>query len=171
MIVRPARGKVGADPVTEPRQHSDDRDRIVPDLVEYLVVAVPDVGSLGALADALVQIVDSAAIRILDLVVLVKDRAGLVTTLELDAVECMAPLRGMPFDHLLSEHDIGLAALALQPDTAAVVLVTEDRWAAPLSTAAQYAGGRIVGGERISASTIEAALTEQPDTNTTGGGS
>jgi hypothetical protein len=143
----------------------------VSDLVEYLVVAVPDLESLEDLAVALVQIVDSAAIRILDLVVLEKDREGRVTTLELDAVASMAPLRGMAFDRLLSEHDIGLASLALQPGTAGVVLVTEDRWAAPLSTAAQHAGGRIVGGERIPATTVEAALTELPDVDTTGGGS
>jgi hypothetical protein len=140
----------------------------VADLVEYLVVAVPDLDSLEELAVALMQIVHSAAIRILDLVVLVKDREAVVTTLELDAVASMAPLRGLAFDHLLSEQDIGLAALALQPGTAGVVLVTEDRWAAPLSTAAQHAGGRIVGGERIPASTVEAALTEQPDVDPTG---
>jgi hypothetical protein len=83
----------------------------------------------------------------------------------------MAPLRGLAFDRMLSEHDIGLAALALRPGTAGMVLVTEDRWATPLSRAAQRAGGQIVGGERIPASRIETALAEHRESRTTEGSS
>jgi hypothetical protein len=157
--------------VTEPREKSDRPDAVVADLVEYLIVAMPDLDSLGPLAAALVEMVESAAIRVLDLVVLVKDHDGLVTARELDTVESMAPLRGLAFDRMLSEHDIGLASLALRPGSAGLVLVTEDRWAAPLSAAAQHAGGQIVGGERIPAARIETALAERPEVDTTGGGS
>jgi hypothetical protein len=152
--------------VTEPRAHTDHPDAVASDLVEYLIVAVPDLDALGALAAALIEMVESAAIRVLDLIVLVKDREGVVTALELDTVESMAPLRDMAFDRMLSEHDLGLASLALRPGTTGVVLVTEDRWAAPLSAAAQHAGGQIVGGERIPASRIEAALAEHHEVDT-----
>jgi hypothetical protein len=157
--------------VSEPREHTDRPDAVASDLVEYLIVAMPDLDSLGALAAALVEMVESAAIRVLDLVVLVKDDDGVVTARELDTIESMAPLRGLAVDRMLSEHDIGLASLALRPGSAGVVLVTEDRWAAPLSAAAQLAGGQIIGGERIPASTVETALAEQSDMDTTGGGS
>ena len=64
---------------------------------------------------------------------------------------------------LLSEHDIRLAALALPPGSAGLVLVTEDRWAASLDGAARRVGGRIVAGERISAHRLERALAYTPE--------
>ena len=64
---------------------------------------------------------------------------------------------------MLSQHDIELASLALRPGTAGIVLVTEDRWAEPLSVAAQRAGGQILGGERIPASRVESVLTDRSD--------
>jgi Family of unknown function (DUF6325) len=156
--------------VTEPREHSDQPDDVVSDLVEYFIVAMPNLDWLSTLAGALVRVVKSAAIRILDLVVVLKDREGVVTALELDAVESMAPLRELVGEagRMLSEHDIELASFALRPDSAGLVLVTEDRWAEPLSTAAQRAGGLIVAGERIPASRVESALAEPPDVDTSG---
>ena len=52
--------------------------------------------------------------------------------------------------------------LALPPGSAGLVLVTEDRWAAPLDGAARAVGGRIVAGERISAHRFELALAHGP---------
>ena len=50
---------------------------------------------------------------------------------------------------LLSTHDIDLVSLALAPDSTAIVLVAEDRWAEPLSAAARQSGGEVLAGERI----------------------
>jgi hypothetical protein len=61
---------------------------------------------------------------------------------------------------MLSDNDIALASHALRPRTAGIVLVTEDRWAAPLSVAARRAGGLIVAGERIPPSRVEQALAD-----------
>jgi Family of unknown function (DUF6325) len=157
--------------VREPRTHSDHPDGVVSDLVEYVIVAVPNLDSFDTLAAALLQVVNSAAVRILDLVVVLKDGEGVVTALELDAVESMAPLRELVGEagRMLSEHDVELASFALRPGTAGLVLVTEDRWAEPLSAAARHAGGQIVAGERIPASRVESALAEQPDIDTAGG--
>jgi hypothetical protein len=59
---------------------------------------------------------------------------------------------------MLSDNDIALASHALRPGTTGIVLVTEDRWAAPLSAAARRVGGRIVAGERIPPSRVEQVL-------------
>jgi hypothetical protein len=133
------------------------------DLVEYVIIAVPAVDSLGELAPALADLVQLAAIRLLDVVVLVKDVDGAVTALELDAVESMAAIRRLDGDvgGMLSEHDITLASTALRPGTAGVVLVTEDRWAEPLSAAVHRAGGRIVAGERVPAARVESVLADE----------
>jgi hypothetical protein len=110
----------------------------------------------------LAEMVTSAAIRILDLVVLVKDLDGAVTALELEAVESLAALRHLEGEigGMLSVHDVELASFALRPGTAGVVVVTEDRWAERLSVAAQRVGGRIIAGERIPPSRVESALAD-----------
>jgi hypothetical protein len=61
---------------------------------------------------------------------------------------------------LLSEGDLELVALALQPGTVGIVVVSEDRWAVDLSMAAQEAGGEIVAGERIPPARVTAVLGE-----------
>ena len=145
-------------------------DNVATDLVEYFIVAVPNVESLAGLGPALAELVDRAAIRILDLVVLVKDDDGSVALLEVDAIDGTSALGDLDADvgGMLSEHDIELVSLALRPGTTGVVLVTEDRWAEPLSTAAQRAGGQIIAGDRIPASRVESVLAERFDDHTQG---
>jgi hypothetical protein len=140
-------------------------ETVATDLVAYVVVVVPNVGSLAHVAPALAGLAESAMIRILDLVVVVRDTAGAVDVLEPGTVESMAVLADLDGDAggLLSDHDIELASHALRPGTVGVVLVAEDRWAEPLSAAVRGAGGQIVAGERIPASRVEAALTGSPD--------
>ena len=140
-------------------------DGVATDLVEYFIVSVPNVESLAGLGPALAKLVKRAAIRILDFVVLVKDLDGTVALLELDDVESIASLPGLGHDvgAMLTEHDIELAALALHAGTTGVVIVTEDRWAEPLSTAARRAGGQIIAGDRIPAARVESVLAEKSD--------
>ncbi len=150
-------------------RESDGPDTFAADLIEYLIVEVPDLNALSSLVPALAELVETARIRILDLVAFEKSADGSVTALELDAVESMAALRDVDGEvgRMLSEHDIELAALALRPRSAGIVLVTEDRWAQPLSVAAQRAGGQIIGGERIPASRVESVLTDRSDDDRT----
>ena len=112
---------------------------------------------------------ETARIRILDLVAFEKSADGSVAALELDAVVSLAALRDVDGEvgRMLSEHDLELAALALRPRSAGIVLVTEDRWAQPLSDAARRAGGQIIGGERIQASRVESVLTDRSEDDRT----
>ena len=147
------------------RRGHDEPDPVAADLIEYLIVEVPDLDALASLVPALVELVTSAKIRILDLVAIEKSADGAVAALELDAVQSMAALRDVDGEvgGMLSQHDIELASLALRPATAGIVLVTEDRWAESLSAAAHGVGGRILGGERIPASRVETVLTDRSD--------
>ena len=133
------------------------------DLVEYLVVVVPDESALAALVPALAEMVRAASIRILDLAAVVRDGDGAISVREPEAVESLAGLRDVDGEvgGLLSERDVELAGLALEPGTAGLVVLTEDRWAAPLSEAARGVGGRIVAGERIPRGRIVAPLAER----------
>ena len=136
---------------------------IVDDLVGYLVLAVPDRAGLSAVVPALRSLVDREVIRILDLAVVVRDADGVVASLEVDDIESLDPLRHVEgeYGRLLTEHDLDRVAQALEPGTAAFVLVTEDQWAAPLSSAAHQVGGSIIAGERIPAARLRTALIER----------
>jgi hypothetical protein len=132
------------------------------DLVEYVVVALPDLTSLERVAAALAELVSSQAIRILDVVTVVKAADGAVEVLEIEDVDTLAGLRqvGGYFGGLLSSNDVSQAAQAVTPGTAALLLLAEDRWAGPLSVAARAAGGRVLAGERVPRSRMGPALAD-----------
>jgi hypothetical protein len=149
----------------EPPDGSD--PAVSTDLVEYLIVSVPERAALHGVADALGVLASRGTVRILDLVVIERDRDGTVTIAEAETVTSLAGLASIP-TRLLGQHDIELASLAVEPGTVGVVIVTEDRWARPLSAAARGAGGRIVAGDRIPAQRVETTLAEPPEQGGTG---
>jgi len=133
---------------------------VVTDLVEYFVVVVRDSEALEKLIPALVEVVHSSAIRILDLVAVATDGNGVARFLEMDEITNSDELQLLdtPLGGLLSSHDIDLVSLALAPDSTAIILVAEDKWAEPLSAAARQSGGEVLAGERIPRGRVEAAL-------------
>jgi Family of unknown function (DUF6325) len=134
------------------------------DLVEYVVVSFPDREALRSVVPALTEMVRAERIRVLDIVVLVRAPDGLLDLLEIGDVEALTPLGEIEGDlGLLSENDLRLAARAVPPGEAGLILVAEDRWAEQLSLAAHRVGGRVVAGERIPSLRVEAALDERPD--------
>lgn len=129
------------------------------DLVEYLVIAVPDLACLAGVAEALQRLVRSGRIRILDLAGLAASVDGDVVV-EPEAIATMSVLRDVDGEvgGLLTDDDIAMACSALPSGTAALVLVVEDRWADALAHAARLSGGRIVGGERVPRYQVEASF-------------
>jgi hypothetical protein len=154
------RSLVAEVPLTpEPSGH----DAIRTDLVEYFVVVVRNSDSLATMVPAVSEVVRSSAIRILDLVAVTTDSNGVAQIIEVDALASFDAIHRIDAEigGLLSAHDIDLISLALTPDSAAIVLVVEDSWAEPLSTAARQSGGEVLVGERIPRSRIEAALADE----------
>ena len=122
------------------------------DLVEYVVISVPELSSAVGVAAALRKLVESAQIRILDLVgVVTSPRRSVRRPSRPSCCPAWRTLDDVEGEvgGLLSEDDIALACRALQPGTSALILVVEDRWATLLADAARHSGGRIIGGERI----------------------
>lgn len=144
--------------MTEPDQ--DDPDSVMSDLVEYLVIQLPDLEALAMVGPAVIALHEDATIRILDLAAVTIDEFGSANEVPLGSLgplgglEDFAPQPGS----LLSDRDVRLAALGLPAGTAGLVLVSEDRWAVTLEVAARRAGGRIVAGDRISAHRVGLAL-------------
>jgi hypothetical protein len=144
--------QIGADHHDSPELSAADLD-----LVEYLVIAVPQLSSIVSVARALTSLVASLQIRILDLVAVVTDADGRYVVAEPEQTPGLADLQWVEGDvgGLLSDDDIAVASRALKRGHAALILVVEDRWAQKLSEAARAEGGRIVGGERIPRSRLE----------------
>jgi hypothetical protein len=129
--------------------------------VDYIVVEWPGRQPDGEALPHLIDLVDSGLIRVLDIAFVGKGEDGSTTRLEIaelgDEVEEIAVFAGASTG-LLADDDLGEAANALEPGTAAAVLVYENRWAAPFAAAVRRSGGQLVASGRIPIQDIEAAL-------------
>src|SRR4051794_12687464 len=107
------------------RRSSDAPGDTDPDLVEYLLVVVPDLGSRRTVTRALADLVVSAAIRILDLVCVSRSAEGSeLTVVEFEEVEAMAALEKVDGDvgGLLSIRDIETASRSVAAGSSALLL-------------------------------------------------
>jgi hypothetical protein len=132
--------------------------------VDYLVVAFPTDRMTGEAFPLLVDLVDRGIIRILDLAFVRKEHDGTTTTLSQVDVERMQVLDAALFDGaasgLLDETDLSEAAAAMDPGTAAAVLVYENVWATPFAMAIRRAGGQLVASGHIPVQALLATLEE-----------
>jgi Family of unknown function (DUF6325) len=130
--------------------------------VDYLVVEFPPGVShfTGEMATELAALVDAGTIRILDLLVLVKDQNGEVDALEIEDLDDVDELRRAETQlaDLLAAEDVVHLGAAMEPGTTAGVLVWENSWAAPFASAARRAGGQLVANGRIPIQAILASL-------------
>jgi hypothetical protein len=136
------------------------------DPVEYVVIGFPG-NQLGAdIAPALATLVEQGTVRILDLVHVRRDPDGQVTWSEYDdlqeVADAFADIEGEA-GGLLTADDIEEIAESLVPDTSALVIVWEDRWASGFGRAIRTAGGRLVTGRRIAPEIVEAAFADLGD--------
>ncbi|HEU5252038.1 MAG TPA: DUF6325 family protein [Solirubrobacterales bacterium] len=129
--------------------------------IDYLLVEWPGRQPKGEVAPHLVDLVDRGLIRILDLAFVAKDEDGTVAGLELsdlgDGAAELEVFAGAS-SGLLSDDDLTEAAAALEPGTAAALLVFENTWAAPFAAAVRRSGGQLVASGRIPVDDVLAAL-------------
>ena len=130
--------------------------------IDYILVEWPGrQRPHGELAPQLVDLVDRGLIRILDLAFIEKDEEGNVAALEIadvgDEVVELAVFEGAS-SGLIGDDDLGHAGAALEPGTAAALLVYENTWAAPFATALRRGGAQIVASGRIPAQDVLDAL-------------
>jgi uncharacterized membrane protein len=119
--------------------------------VQYLVVEFPGNEFSGDIAPALADLIESGLVRVIDLVFVMKDEEGNVSSFEFDQLDELAPFADLDGEAggMLSEGDILDIAEDLAPNSSAALLVWEDVWAAPFAAAVRGANGQIVAGGRI----------------------
>lgn len=130
--------------------------------VDWIVVEFPGARFKGEMLPILADLEDRGIIRLLDMVVLKKDAAGVLEAFEasdLDADE-VGSIRDEErrLAMLLSEEDVLAVGEAVEPGSAAALLVWENKWAAPFASAARRAGGQLVASGRIPIQALAAAV-------------
>src|SRR5215216_1951241 len=133
--------------------------------IDIVVIAYPPEAPMtGEAAQMLVDLVDRGIIRVLDAMFVMKNEDGTysgfdATGLDEKGVGDFAAFEGAS-SGLLGEEDAGKAAEAIEPGSAAVMIVYENRWAAPFVAAVRRNGGVPVAFERIPAQDLLDALDE-----------
>ncbi len=130
--------------------------------VDYLVVEFPEgqANFSGEMAAELAVLSEAGIIRILDLLVLIKDADGTVDAHEIDDLEGANELVRLEAEiaEILAADDVVNLAEAMEPGSVAGVVVWENLWAAPFASAARRAGGQLVASGRIPIQAIVASL-------------
>ena len=150
--------------MTEQKPYPDELGPLDYVVVEYSTGNQP---FMGEMAVELMRLHDVGLIRVLDLLILVKDEAGRVEghePVDLVGTDAIRELEARTSE-IFSASDVDLLAQALRPDSVAGVIVWENTWALPFLLAAQRAGGQVVATGSIPVAallaSIEAELTAE----------
>ncbi len=129
--------------------------------IDYLVVEFADGRPTGAALPHLVDLVDRGVIRILDIALLTADGSSYTSIRPGDLVAAgvteFALFEGAATG-LLGDDDLSEIAGIMQDGAAAVVLLYENAWAAPLATAMRRSGGEMIASGRIPVQAVLDAL-------------
>jgi hypothetical protein len=133
--------------------------------VDFLVIEFPSDKRVGEGMPLLLDLVDHHTVRILDLVFVAKDPAGVVSLITPDELVERGGAELLAFEGaasgLIGDEDLETIGEVLKPDCVASVVVYENTWAAPLARALRRGGAELVAGGRIPVQTLLAAL-DQP---------
>ena len=124
--------------------------------VDIVVIGYPaDAPMTGEAIPLLQDQVDRGIIRVLDVLFVMENEDGTFSGFEAqdpepDKVGDFKVFEGAS-SGLLGEEDVATAAEAIEPGTAAVVFVYENRWAGPFAAAVRRNGGQLIDFQRVSA--------------------
>ena len=124
--------------------------------VEYVIIGFPGNQFKGEIVPALADLVESGTVRILDLVFVMKDEEGNVTSAEYEDLPGVADIDGEA-DGLFNEEDLQAAAEELEPNSSAALLVWEELWAKEVAEAMRNAGGVLLDYDRVPHEVVVAA--------------
>jgi Family of unknown function (DUF6325) len=130
--------------------------------IDVIVFELPSEGATGAIAEAVLDLVDSGTIRLFDVMVVLKEADGSITEVELDTLAgeiTIANFSGAR-SGLLGSDDVDDAGALLEAGSMAVLIVYENAWAVPFVAAARESGAELIASARLSAQDIMDTLDE-----------
>jgi hypothetical protein len=131
--------------------------------VDILVIGFPAGAPMtGDSIPLLLDLVDRGIIRVLDVLFVMENEDGTFSgfeaqDLESDRIGDFKVFEGAS-SGLLGEEDVATAAEAIEPGTAAVIIVYENSWAGPFVAAVRRNGGMLIDNQRIPAQDLIDAL-------------
>jgi hypothetical protein len=131
--------------------------------VDIVLIGYPPGAPMtGEAAPMLVDLVDRGVIRVLDVLFVTKAEDGTVAGFDARALGPDRLAEFFVFDGattgLIGDDDVAKAGEILEPGASAVLLVYENRWAAPFIAAVRRNGGVLIAAERVGADDLMDAL-------------
>jgi hypothetical protein len=130
--------------------------------VDYLIVEFPEgqQNFTGEAADELLRLHDAGIIRIMDLVIMIKDEDGSFDAMELSDVPELGEFARIEAElaETLAADDVVELAKVMNPGSVAAALVYENLWAAAFGSALRRSGAQLVADGRIPIQAIIAAI-------------
>jgi Family of unknown function (DUF6325) len=124
--------------------------------VDIVVIGFPaDAPMTGDAIPLLLDLVERGIVRVLDVLFVMENGDGTFSgfeakDLDADRIGDLKVFEGASTG-LLGEEDVATAAEAIEPGTAAVAIVYENRWAAPFAAAVRRNGGQLIDFQRVPA--------------------
>jgi hypothetical protein len=131
--------------------------------IGYLIVEWPGTEKMtGNAFGELLSLVDRGLVRVLDLQFVMRADDGSLAVMELSDIDADGQFDFGLFagvsSGLLDDSDLEEAANAIEPNSAAAIMVYENRWAAPFTQALREAGASLVSAGFIPQDALLASL-------------
>jgi hypothetical protein len=131
--------------------------------IDIVVIGYPAGAPMtGEAVPLLLDLVERGIIRVLDVLFVIKNDDGTssgfeATDLDDKGVGDFKVFEGAT-SGLLGDDDVATVAEAVEPGTAAVLIIYENRWAAPFAAAVRRNGGVLIENQRIPVQDLVEAL-------------
>jgi len=132
--------------------------------VDFIVLEFKGNQFKGEIIPALIEIVNQGTIRLIDLVIVQKDKEGKVSLHELQQVDkatirLFDPLK-IDVTGLIKKEDLDMVGEMLENNSTAAAMLFENLWAVKFVQAAQAANGRVVMQHRIPSEVVAEVIKE-----------
>ena len=132
--------------------------------IDFIALEFPGNRFKGEILPDLFELVDKGIIRIIDLVIIMKDQDGQVIVRELRELDpahiaMFDPLKA-EVSQMITDSDIAMIAEQLADNSTAGIMLIENLWAKKTQQAMLDANGRLVMFERIPHDVVEEALAD-----------
>jgi hypothetical protein len=131
--------------------------------IDIVVIAYPaDAPMTGEAVPIVMDLIERGIIRVLDVLFVLQNEDGTFSgfeakDLEADQIGDLKVFEGAS-SGLLGKEDVATASQALEPGSAAVMIVYENRWAGPFAAAVRRNGGVVLDFQRIPVQDVIDAL-------------
>jgi hypothetical protein len=131
--------------------------------IDIVVIAYPaDAPMTGEAVPIVMDLIERGIIRVLDVLFVMQNEDGTFSGFEAKDLDAKGVGDFKEFEGatsgLLGDEDVATASGALEPGSAAVMIVYENRWAAPFAAAVRRNGGVVIDNQRIPVQDVIDAL-------------